>query len=1033
MLSALIRLSIRFYGVVIALSVLLLFYGSYRFYHAGLDIFPEFSPKQVIIQTESPGFSAEQVEVLVTQPIETNISGLIGLQSIRSESIQGLSIVTAVFEESSNIYQNRQQISERLESISDQLPKGIPPPIPVPLSSSSATVLTIGLHSDTKNIMELRSLVDWTLAPRLLAVQGVADINVFGGETQQLQIQIDPNQLRRFNLAVEDIVHAAKQAGNIQGGGFIENMNQRFTIQISGQPKTPEQFKKIIVKRHEGVNITLGDVTTIAYAAEPPIGAAQIKGKEGVVIMVIGQYGANTQSVSKKVEEALGDLDGLFKKEEVTFYSHLFRPADYIETSLANLSGHLLLGGLFVIVILYLFLFNIRTAFISATAIPISLITAIIILLENGVNLNIMVLGGLAIALGEVVDDAIIDTENIFRRLRENRLLAQPKNVATVVYEASIEVRSSVVYASFIVALAFIPLLTLSGVAGRLFSPLGVSYILAILVSLIVALTLTPALCYVLLGHQPNSPEKNQEPPLIRYIKPIYRQLLQWVSRYFKWVVGLSLVLCVIGISTFFSLEHKFLPELREGHYIVHTSSIPGTSLQESIRIGTQLTKQFLAIPEIESVSQWAGRAERGADTYGSHYSEYEVRLFPLSGAEQQEVLEKLRDILRNFPGILYEANTFLTERIDETISGYTSPVVVNIYGDDLNNLDSKAKEVADIMRRITGAEDVQLRSPPGTPVLQIHLDLDKLQQWGLQPNQVINTLQTAYESHITGKSIHGNRVVDVAVALSPELRKQSKAISDLPIRTKDGQLIRLAQVATIRHTEGRYNILHQNAQRKQTITCNVNGRDMGQFMAELKDRVKNEISFSANSYPEFTGAAVEQAQAKESLLLRSLMAGVGMLIFIYIAIGNMRHVLLTLANIPFSLIGGLVAVVLTGATLSVGSVVGFITLFGITVRNSIMLLSHYQHLVEVEGRKWNIETMILGAQERLPSILMTALVTALAMLPIAMNSDNPGKEIMGPMAAIIIGGLTSSTVLNLLLLPSLLLRYGVFAEQKKS
>ena len=1029
MLSTLVRFSIRFYGIVIALAVILLFYGSYRFSTAGLDIFPEFSPKQVIIQTESPGLSAEQVEILVTQQIESSISGLIGLKSIRSESIQGLSIITAIFDENSDIYRNRQLVSERLSSLSGKLPAGIEIPVPVPLSSSSATVLTIGLSSDSKNLMDLRSLVDWTIVPRLLAVPGVADVNIFGGEIQQLQIQINPAQLRRFNLAVEDIVNAAEQAGNIQGGGFIENENQRFTIQISGQATTPEQFKKIIVKRESGHNITLGDVTEIAFAAEPPIGAAQIKGKPGIVMMVIGQFGANTLSVSRQVEDALTEFDSIFKKQDIDFYSHLFRPADYIETSLSNLSGHLLVGGFFVVVILYLFLFNLRTALISATAIPLSLITAIIVLLESGVNLNIMVLGGLAIALGEVVDDAIIDTENIFRRLRENRLLKQPKSIAIVVYDASMEVRSSVVYASFIVALAFVPLLTLSGVAGRLFSPLGFSYILAILMSLIVALTLTPALCYMLLGGNSQSLNEEQDPPLIRWIKPIYKDALQWVTDHFKWVFGSSLALCLAGILTFFNLDNKFLPELREGHYIVHTTSIPGTSLLESIRIGTELTRQFLEIPGIESVSQWAGRAERGADTFGSHYSEYEVRLVPLSGLEQQQVLDQLRTILNNFPGILYEANTFLIERVDETISGYTSPVVVNIYGNDLNALDSKAQTVAQIMRNIPGAADVQLRSPPGTPLLQIHLNLDKLQLWGLKPEQVISTIQTAYESHITGKNIQGNRLYNVAVALAPELRKQPEAIANLPIRTEDGHLITLSQVADIRHSEGRYNILHQGAQRKQTITSNVLNRDMDSFMQELKARVLNEIPFSANSYPEFTGAAVEQTQAKKDLLLHSLMAGAGVLIFIYIAIGSIRHVLLTLANLPFSLIGGVAAVVITGATLSVGSIVGFVTLFGITVRNSIMLLSHYQHLVEVEGKNWNMETVILGAQERLPSILMTALVTALAMLPIAFNSDNPGREIMGPMAAIIIGGLASSTILNLLLLPTLLLRYGKFTK----
>ena len=1028
MLSTLVRFSIRFYGIVIVLAMIILLYGSYRFTTAGLDIFPEFAPKRVIIQTEAPGLSAEQVEVLVTRQIETAISGLVGMESVRSESIQGLSIITATFKEQTDIYRNRQLISERLGISLANLPLGITP-VAIPLSSSSATVLTIGLNSDTKDLMALRSLVDWTVVPRLLAIPGVADVNVFGGEVGQLQIQLDPIQMQRFNLALNDVIEAATRASVIQGGGFIENKNQRITLQVIGQPNSPEQFAKIIVKREQGRNITLGEVSTIQYAPEPSISGAQIGGKQGIVLMVIGQYGANTLTVSRQVEQLLQEFEPVFKNEAITFYEHLFRPADYIERSIANLSGHLLLGGLFVLIVLYLFLFNFRTAFISALAIPVSLMGAVIVLLETGVHLNIMVLGGLAIALGEVVDDAIIDTENIFRRLRENRLLGMPLSVANVVYTASLEVRSSVVYASFIVALVFVPLLTLNGVAGRLFAPLGYSYILAILVSLLVALTLTPALCFLLLGRPF---DQRNDPPLITVIKPIYQCLLMFVFKYFKGLILGCLVVCLFGVMTFFRLDSKFLPELREGHYIIHTTSLPGTSLQESLRIGSQLTQQFLVIPGVQSVSQWAGRAERGADTYGSHYSEYEVRLEPLSGEQQQRIFEQLREILAHFPGIGFEANTFLTERIDETISGYTAPVVVNLYGNDLNVLDAQAHVLAQVMRDIPGATDIQLRSPPATPLLQIHLDLDQLNFWGIMPAEVVNAVQIAYETRVVGKHIQGKKIINIAVALAPELRQQPDTIGQLPIRAQDGSLVRLEQVAEIRHTASRYNILHQGAQRRQAVTCHVLNRDMDSFMAELKARVLKDIPVSADSYPEFTGAAIEQAQARNELILHSLLAGAGVLIFIYMAIGSVRNTLLTLVNFPFALIGGVAAVLLTNATLSVGSVVGFVTLFGITVRNSIMLLSHYRHLVEAEGKHWDINTVILGAQERLPSILMTALVTALAMFPIAFNSDNPGREIMGPMAAIIIGGLVSSTLLNLLLLPTMLLRYGRFNNDQK-
>lgn len=1025
MLTSLIRLSIRFSGIVVILAVILLSYGGYRFSQAGLDIFPEFSPKQVVIQSEAPGLSAEQVEILVTQQIETAIGGLNGLQSIRSESIQGLSVVTARFDDASDVYRNRQLINERLNLVAPRLPDGIIP-VPVPLSSSSATILTVGLQADDKTMADLRSLVDWTLVPRLLAVPGVADVNVFGGDVRQLQIRLLPERLHQFDVSFDEVVTVAQTATQQVGGGFIENANQRVTLQVSGNSFSPEQLRQAIVKRRDGVNLTLGDVAEIDYGAEPAIGAAQIMGKPGIVMMVTGQYGADTLVVSQKLETVLTNFQPLFAQQHIRFYPHLFRPADYIETSLDNLTGHLLIGGLFVLVVLYAFLFNVRTALVCASAIPLSLVTAVIVLLEHGTKLNVMALGGLAIALGEVVDDAIIDTENIFRRLQENRLLAQPLPVADVVLRASLEVRSSVVYASFIVALVFVPLLTLPDVAGRLFSPLGYSYILAVSMSLLTALTVTPALCSILLHDRL---PVTAELPLIRKIKPAYQRQLAWIIRYFYRAMLTAALVCLLGFLSFLTREHQFLPELREGHFIVHTASVPGTSLQESIRVGTQLTERILAIPGVESVSQWAGRAERGADTYGSHYSEYEVRLVPMGGQGQQQVLEQLRETLARFPGISYEANSFLTERIDETIAGFTSPLAVNLYGHDLTELDGKARQIAEAIRAIPGAEQVQLRSPPGTPIVKISIDAEQLKFKGVAIEQVVQTLRTAYEGHVVGKRFQDNKLFDIAVILDGSSRNDLDSLQRLPIRNEDGILLPLGQVVGIAFDEGRYNILHRNAQRVQTVTGNIEGRDLDEFINEVGRRVQTILATATEIYPELVGSAVEQAQSRRDLILHAMLAGCAVLMLIYIAIGSLRHTVLTLANLPFSLLGGVAAVQIGDADLSIGSFVGFVTLFGITVRNSIMLIAHYRHLVEQDGVPWNERTAMQGAQDRLPAILMTALVTALAMLPIAIDSDNPGQEIMGPMAAIIIGGLVSSTLFNLLILPAMLLKFGRFAK----
>ncbi len=1027
MLAKLVDFSVRFRGVVVAIALLLMGYGVYKLYNASLDIFPEFAPKQVIIQTEAQGLTAEQVEVLITQPIENTLGGLDGTQFVRSQSIPGLSVVTLTFYDSTDTYLNRQLVSERLMGL--ELPDNTGPALMVPLESSSGTVMTIGLSSDEHDLMTLRSLVDWTLSPRLLSVEGVADINVFGGHEKQLQIQVNPDKLTKAEISLEEVIATAQKATGVMGSGYVENVNQRMMVTISGQPLTPEALSKVVLRKKDNATVYIGDVAEVTVAPAPTIGGAAISGEPGIVMMVIGQYKANTLAITEGVEAALAEFKDSFAEDGIVLHDDLFRPANYIQSSLANIKHHLFVGGGLVMLVLVLFLFNLRTALISLTAIPLSLFAALIVLLEMGVNINIMVLGGLAIALGEVVDDAIIDTENIFRRLRENANLTNPRSTLTVVYEASMEVRSSVVYASFIVMLVFIPLLTLSGVAGRMFEPLGIAYILAIFASLAVALTVTPALCHILLSHKGNV--SSSEPPLVRLINPVYGASLKIISRFPKFTLLGVLGFCLAGIGILPLLGGSFLPELREGHYIIHTSSLPGTSIEESLRLGGQIERRVAEIPGVRATSQWAGRAERGADTYGTHYSEYEVDLEPgLDGPEQQAILDEIRDVLETFPGISSEVNTFLTERIDETISGYTSPVVVNIYGQNLEQLDQKAQQVAAVMRGIEGAADVQLRAPSDEPQLSVHLNLDKLAYWGLKPKQVMESVKTGFEGLVVGQVYEANQTFDVVVVLPEHQRRNLQDVRALPIQAPSGMMLRLEDLATIEQKSGRHMILHQDGQRLQTVTSNVRGRDLASFFAELQDEVHENVTFDADIYPEFTGAAVAQAKSREDLIIHSSLAGFAVLVLLYMALQSVRNMVLVLLNLPFSLVGGVIAVLITGGVLSIGSLVGFVTLFGITLRNSIMLVSHYRYLVLEEGKPWNAETAIQGAQERLPSILITALVTALAMLPIAMNSDSPGREIMGPMAAIIIGGLVSSTILNLMVLPSVMLRFGKFTEK---
>ncbi|CAN4269965.1 COG3696 Putative silver efflux pump [Methylophilaceae bacterium] len=1040
MMSALVRFSIRFHGVVIGLACLVVIYGLYGLSRANLDVFPEFSPTQVVIQTESPGLSSKLVEQLVTQPIESTLSGTVGVESMRSQSIPGLSIVTIIFNEKTDIYKNRQAVAERLATLNNQLPKNIIPNI-TPLASSASTVLGMGISSNKRSLMELRTMVDWTIKPHIMAVPGVADVNVLGGDVRQWQILVDPNKLIRYHLSIQEVLAATARVSGVRGAGYIENNNQRILINTEGQAKNAKQLAQMPIYHRDGQTVRLMDIAQVVEGAAPAISAAAINGKEGVYFSVQSQLGANTKAVTEAVEKAMLELAPEFKAQQIDFYPSLFRPANFIETAIDGVKTDILVGSVLVIAVLFLFLFNVRTAFISATAIPLSLLTATIVLSYFGMGLNIMVLGGLAIALGEVVDDAIIDTENIFRRLRENRLLPQPLPAYQVVYQASMEVRSSVVYATIIVVMVFLPLLTLSGVAGKLFAPLGYAYISAIIASLVVALTLTPALCYLLFS---KGELDSQDPPLMVWMKKHYVAALTSIEQHYMTVISMVALVIALGIGVLPLFKSQFIPSLHEGHYIMHMTAVPGTSAQESLRIGKKVAKVVSGIKGVKSVTQWVGRAPNAADTFGTHYSEFEVELMPSSGPEQDQILDRIREELAGeavdddgdgiaetgFIGVNFAINTFLTERIEETISGYTAAMVINVHGQDLDTLDHDARRIAALLSNIKGASEVQIQSPPGTPELAIRLRPERLAAYGLQSLDVLENIQAAYEGVQAAQIYQNNQIISVNVLFNQVVRDDLREIGALPLKNPDGKIVYLRDVADISQENGRSKILHAGAKRIQTITCNIEDRDLNSFAKELKQRMNTDIALSSGNFVTYTGEAEANAQSREDLIVHSMLAGVGIFLMLYIAFGRLRNLLLTFANLPFALIGGVVAAMFTGGWISLGSLVGFVTLFGITLRNSIMMVSHYQHLIDEENCVWGLETCIRGASERLPSILMTALVTALGLLPLALGSDQPGREIEGPMATIIVGGLITSTLLNLLILPTIMLHFGRFEKE---
>ncbi|MEO8005582.1 MAG: efflux RND transporter permease subunit [Betaproteobacteria bacterium] len=1028
MISYVVRQSIRFPGVIVALALTIVVYGLFTLSRAHLDVFPEFSPSQVVIQTEAPGLSAELVESQVSQAIENALSGASGVESLRSQSIPGLSVVHVFFQDGSDIYRDRQVVGERLATVAAQLPKGIVPAM-TPLTSSASTVLGVGVTSSKRSLMELRTLVDRTIRPHLLAVRGVAEVNVFGGDVRQWQVQVDPDKLRHYGLALDDVVAAAKRATGVGGAGFVKTPNQHIMLEVDVQPGSIADVARTVLAYRDGRAIRIGDLATVEEGAAPSIGSAAIDAVPGVFMMVQGQLGSNTHAVTQDLEVSLAELKPLLEKEGVTLHPELFRPANFIETAVRNVQRDILIGSALVVAVLFLFLFNARTAFVCATAIPVSLLAAVLVLDFFNVALNIMVMGGLAIALGEVVDDAIIDTENIFRRLRVNRAAATPLPVHEVVLAASVEVRSSVVYATFIVALVFVPLLTLGGVAGKLFAPLGLAYIFSILASLVIAVTLTPALCFLLLAR---AQLKADDPPFVRWLKPRYVSTLGRIERYPGRVIAATGIVIAIGIGMLPLFAGQFIPALREGHYIMHMSAVPGTSEEESLRIGNKVSKAVGSIKGVKSVAQWVGRSKNGADTFGTHYSEFEVEIGPLPGKEQVRILREIRETLSGqrggaFPGVTFAVNTFLTERIEETITGYAAPFVVNLYGASLDLLDRDAQAVATELAQVPGARDVQVQAQPGAPQLSIRLRHERVAALGLQPLAVLEAVQTAYEGAQVAQVFSGNQAVDLVVVLDAAHRNRIGEVSALPLRNPDGRLVRLGDVADIEITGGRYKILHDGGRRIQTVTAGVEGRDIERFERDARARLAAKVKLSEGNYAVFSGTAQAQAQARSDLLLHSALAGIGIFLLLYIAFNSLHNLLITFVNLPFALIGGIIAVFATGGWMSLGSLVGFVTLFGITLRNSIMLVSHYQHLVEVEGLPWNTDTALRGAAERLPSILMTALVTALGLMPLALGSGEPGREIEGPMATIIVGGLATSTLLNLLVLPAILLHFGRF------
>ncbi|WP_395397961.1 efflux RND transporter permease subunit [Novosphingobium sp. BL-8A] len=1018
MLASLVRFALVQRVLVLALAAVLVVLGIRAGRDVPLDVFPEFAPPMVEIQTEAPGLSTEEVESLVTVPIETAVNGVPDLMTLRSKSVLGLSSVQILFARGTDVMRARQMVGERIAQVQPRLPLAARQPVLMPPLSSTSRAMKIGLTSPKLDQMKLSELVRWTIRPRLMAVPGVANVAVWGQRDRQLQVLVDPDRLRTAGVTLAEVRAAAGDAVPVGGGGFIDTPNQRLAVQQAGMVQDAAQLSQALVKQAGDAPIRLGDVARVVDGHAAPIGNAIIDDVPGIMLIVEKQPTANTLELTRAVEAALAELKpGL---ADVKVDTTIFRPATFIERSIDNLTRALLIGCALVAAVLFLFTRDWRQAVISLTAIPLSLLGAGLVLLWSGATINVMVIAGLVIALGEVVDDAIIDVENIARRLRLNREAQSPQSPFAVVLAASLEVRSAVVFASLIVMLVFLPIFFLGGVAGTFFQPLAVAYVLAIAASLLVALTVTPALCLLLLPNAPLAPERDTR--LVSGLKRGYIRLLPRAvtrPRGAMAVVAGGLLLAGLGYAGF---KDQFLPDFRETDFLMHFVEKPGTSIEAMDRVTIRASKELRAIPGVRNFGAHIGRAEQADEVVGPNFTELWISLD--EKADYDASVARIKAVIDGYPGLFRDVLTYLRERIKEVLTGAGATVVVRIYGPDQEELRSAGQRVRDAVAGIDGVADLKLESQVLVPQLRIRPKPEELARLGLTAGEVRRQAQTLVAQQKVGEIYRDQKAFDVAVWGEPAVRGNIHALRDLMIQSPTGAPVRLSDIARIEVVPAPNEVKRENGQRRLDVTLNVSGADLG-TVARAVEAAVAKVPFAAGYHPEVLGEYAALKESRQRLWTMGGLCLIGVLLLVWIEFRSRRITALVGVSLPFALVGGVVAVALTGGVLSLGSLVGFVTVIGIAARNGIMLLSHYRHLQREEGMPFGRELVLRGAEERLVPILMTAACAGLALVPLIVAGNAPGHEIEHPMAIVILGGLISSTVLNLFLMPALYARFG--------
>ncbi len=1018
MLNKIIHFSLQNRLMVLVASVLLMVGGTYMAFHTEVDVFPDLNAPTVVVMTEAGGMAAEEVERLVTFPIETAVNGATDVRRVRSSSTTGFSVVWVEFDWDTDIYLARQIVSEKLSTVSGSLPDNVSQPVLGPQSSILGEVLIVGLTADSTSMLDLRTLADWTVRPRLLSTGGVAQVAVLGGDIKEYQILIHPDRMKHYGVSLSEVMAATRGMNQNTSGGVIYQYGNEYIVRGLVSENDVEKLAQSALRTAQGTTVTLADVADVKIGAQQPkLGVASERGKPAVLLTVTKQPNTGTIELTAKLEEAIKDL----KKNmpgDVHVSTDIFRQANFINSSIDNVQDSLIEGAIFVVIVLFMFLGNVRTTVISLVTLPLSLLITLLVLHYMGLSINTMSLGGMAIAIGSLVDDAIVDVENVWKHLRQNRMLPveERRPVLDVVFDASREVRMPILNSTIIIMVSFVPLFFLSGMEGKMLIPLGIAFIVSLFASTVVALTLTPVLCSYLLGGRKGSDSLPKEAFVAVWLKKYYETALLWVLGHKKIVTGGTAVLLVAAIGFFFTLGHSFLPSFNEGSFTINISSLPGISLEESDNIGRRAEKLLLTVPEIKTVARKTGRAELDEHALGVNVSEIEAP-FELKDRTHAEVLADVRKKLSVLTGVNIEIGQPISHRIDAMLSGTQANIAIKLFGDDLNRMFLIGNEIKESIASVEGIADLNVEQQIERPELKIVPRRDMLRKYGITLPEFAEFVSVCMAGETVSQVYESGKSFNLVVRVDEDDRKTMERIEDMMIDTADGQRIPLAEVADVVSAKGPNTINRENVKRKIVVSANTSGRDLRSVVNDIQDRIEREIKLPEGYHIEYGGQFESEQAASRTLMITSLMSIVVIFLLLYMQFKNSFESGVIMLNLPLALIGGVFALVFTTGEVSIPAIIGFISLFGIATRNGMLLISRYNALRNEDGLTVR-ESVLHGSLDRLNPILMTALSSALALVPLALRGGLPGNEIQSPMAKVILGGLLTSTFLNAFILP---------------